>query len=417
MITVQKQNSKLFILAFLGMLSAFGPFVMDMYLPTLPAMSDYFHTTSSMVQLGLTSSMVGLAAGQLIFGPLSDKYGRQRPLIIALSLFLISTVGCIFSQNIMQLVVLRFVQGIAGAGGVVLSRSIATDKYSARELATMLAIIGAINGIATVAAPIAGGLLAESTGWHGIFWFLFLLGVVLLCGSFHMQESLPEHRRPEVNWKGICRNFGVVLGNRQYLFYILQYGFTMGVLFVNIASAPFIMQQHYGLSPMMFSLCFGVNAIAMVISSTISVKLPTMEHALHIGSNGMLVISACLLVCLSLNCNFWIYEILIFCLLAMVGMSYTASNALAMDCERRYAGIASALLGAIGFLFGGLVPPLVGLGDMMFTAGLLFLVGAVCAYLCARYAMSARVSEKNLLYRICSIMIHLPYAIINRKRE
>lgn len=317
----------------------------------------------------------------------------------------------------MQFVVLRFVQGIAGAGGVVLSRSIATDKYSARELATMLAIIGAINGIATVAAPIAGGLLAESTGWHGIFWFLFLLGVVLLCGSFHMQESLPEHRRPEVNWKGICRNFGVVLGNRQYLFYILQYGFTMGVLFVNIASAPFIMQQHYGLSPMMFSLCFGVNAIAMVISSTISVKLPTMEHALHIGSNGMLVISACLLVCLSLNCNFWIYEILIFCLLAMVGMSYTASNALAMDCERRYAGIASALLGAIGFLFGGLVPPLVGLGDMMFTAGLLFLVGAVCAYLCARYAMSARVSEKNLLYRICSIMIHLPYAIINRKRE
>ena len=148
MITTKKQDSKLFILIFLGMLSAFGPFVMDMYLPTLPAMSDYFHTTSSMVQLGLTSSMVGLAIGQLIFGPLSDKYGRQRPLIIALFLFLFSTVGCIFSQNIMQFVVLRFVQRVAGAGGVVLSRSIATDKYSARELATMLAIIGAINGIA-----------------------------------------------------------------------------------------------------------------------------------------------------------------------------------------------------------------------------------------------------------------------------
>lgn len=167
---------------------------------------------------------------------------------------------------------------------------------------------------------------------------------------------------------------------------------------------------------MMFSLCFGINAIAMVISSTISVKLPTMEHALHIGSNGMLVVSACLLVCLSLNCNFWIYEILIFCLLAMVGMSYTASNALAMDCERRYAGIASALLGAIGFLFGGLVPPLVGLGDMMYTAGVLFLAGAVCAYLCARYAMPVREGEKNLLYRICYVMIHLPYTIINRKR-
>ena len=103
MITTKKQDSKLFILIFLGMLSAFGPFVMDMYLPTLPAMSDYFHTTSSMVQLGLTSSMVGLAIGQLIFGPLSDKYGRRRPLIIALFLFLFSTVGCIFSQNIISL--------------------------------------------------------------------------------------------------------------------------------------------------------------------------------------------------------------------------------------------------------------------------------------------------------------------------
>ena len=141
----------------------------------------------------------------------------------------------------MQFVVLRFVQGVAGAGGVVLSRSIATDKYSARELATMLAIIGAINGIATVAAPIAGGVLAEGAGWHGIFWFLFLLGGVLLCCSFRMQESLPAHHRPEVNWIGICRNFGTVLSNRRYLFYILQYGFTMGVLFVNIASAPFIL--------------------------------------------------------------------------------------------------------------------------------------------------------------------------------
>ena len=162
-----KQNSKGFILVFLGMLSAFGPFVMDMYLPTLPAMSDFFQTTSSRVQLGLTTSMVGLATGQLIFGPLSDKYGRRSPLLIAMALFLISTVGCIFSQNISQFVALRFVQGIAGAGGVVISRSIAADKYSAHELAGMLATIGAINGIATVVAPIGGGVLADFGGWHG----------------------------------------------------------------------------------------------------------------------------------------------------------------------------------------------------------------------------------------------------------
>ena len=164
---------------------------MDMYLPTLPAMSVYFRTTSSMVQLGLTTSMAGLAAGQLFFGPLSDKYGRRPVLSVALMLFLLSTAGCIFSENILQFITLRFLQGVSGAGGVVLSRSIAADKYSARELAGVLTVIGGINGVATVAAPIAGGFLADASGWQGIFWSLFLLGTILLAGSFRMEESHP----------------------------------------------------------------------------------------------------------------------------------------------------------------------------------------------------------------------------------
>ena len=149
-----RQNSRRFLLLFLGVLSAFGPFIMDMYLPTLPAMADFFHTSSSMVQLGLTTSMIGLAAGQLIFGPLSDKCGRRPPLLLAMILFLLATVGCIFSHTISQFVTSRFLQGIAGAGGVVISRSIATDEYSGQQLAGMLAVIGGINGIATVIAPI-----------------------------------------------------------------------------------------------------------------------------------------------------------------------------------------------------------------------------------------------------------------------
>mgnify|MGYP002444228279 CR=1 FL=1 len=124
-----RQNSRRFLLLFLGILSAFGPFIMDMYLPTLPAMADFFQTSSSMVQLGLTTSMIGLAAGQLIFGPLSDKYGRRSPLLLAMILFLLATLGCIFSHIISLFVVSRFLQGIAGAGGVVISRSIATDEY------------------------------------------------------------------------------------------------------------------------------------------------------------------------------------------------------------------------------------------------------------------------------------------------
>lgn len=162
-----------------------------MYLPALPAMADDFGTSSSMVQLGLTTSMIGLACGQLFFGPLSDKYGRRTPLLTAMWLFLGSTVLCIFAADIEQFVFLRFVQGIAGSGGIVISRSVATDKFSGRELAKMLALIGAINGIAPVAAPIVGGTLTGIIGWRGIFTILLGLGIVLLAGSFRFSESLP----------------------------------------------------------------------------------------------------------------------------------------------------------------------------------------------------------------------------------
>ena len=385
-----KENSQLFILVFLGMLTAFGPFVTDMYLPTLPAMTGFFQTTSSQVQLGLTASMIGLAVGQLLFGPLSDKYGRRIPLIMAMLLFLFSTLGCLFSATIMQFVGWRLVQGIAGAGGIVISRSIAADKYSGRELAKMLAVIGAINGVAPVAAPMAGGGMAGSLGWQGIFWSLFLLGTILLAGSFRMEESHPAEQRTSVRWNDILRNFSLILRNRQYLAYTLQYGFTMGVLFVNIASAPFIMQEHYGLSAMQFSLCFGANAIAMAIASTVAVKLPTMKDALYIGSSGMLWLSFAWFAALSQGCSFWIYETLVFALLSMAGITFTASNTLAMECERENAGVASALLGTAGFAVGGIMSPLVGLGNILFSTGMLFIFSSFLALLCTHYALSSQ---------------------------
>ena len=381
-----KKNSKVFILVFLGMLTAFGPFVTDMYLPTLPAMSEYFHTTSSMVQLGLTASMIGLAAGQLLFGPLSDKYGRRLPLIISMTLFAVATIGCIYSYTIMQFVGWRLIQGIAGAGGII-SRSVAADKYSGRELAKMLALIGAINGVAPVAAPMGGGFLAGSVGWTGIFWCLFVLGIILLLGSIHFEESLPVEDRKEKSWRSVFRSFIDVLRNSSYVCYTLQFGFAQGVLFANIASAPFIMQQHYGFSPLMFSICFGINAIFIVISAASAIKFRRLEQALHYGSTGMVVVSALLLVALVLDCNFWIYELLLIGLLSMLGLTFTASNTLAMDCEHNNAGMASALLGALEFAFGGIVSPLVGLGNIMVSTGIIFLMGSICSYVCTRYAL------------------------------
>lgn len=373
------KSYSIFLFVLLGALTAFGPLVTDMYLPSLPSMADYFATPASMVQLGLTSSMIGLALGQLFFGPLSDRYGRRPPLLVAMVLFLVSTVCCIFSGNIESFIFFRLIQGVAGAGGIVVSRSIATDLFTGKELAKAMAIIGAINGVAPVASPVLGGFLTDSIGWQGIFIVLLGIGVLLLLGNLRFRESLPVDRRKRGSMKSLFTGFGAVLRNRRYLYYVLQMGFAMGVLFANISSSPFIMQQHYGYSAFGFSLFFGINALAIGVAAGLSVKFRNPEQAMFVGSVGMTLLSVIECIALGLECSFVVYESLLFLLLFAFGLTSTASTALAMDCERANSGTASALFGASGFAFGGIVSPLVGLGNILSTTGLLFLICSLCS--------------------------------------
>ena len=385
-----KENSKVFLLILLGMLTAFGPFVTDMYLPSLPSMGEYFSTSSSMIQLGLTTSMIGLAVGQIFFGPLSDRYGRRLPLLSGMWLFIVSTLLCLFSQTIEQFVAFRLLQGIAGAGGIVISRSVATDKYSGHELAKMLAVIGAINGVAPVAAPIVGGVLTDAIGWKGIFWVLFALGLVLLACCMRFRESLPVEKRSAEKWSDTFRSFGVVLRDKRYVCYVLQMAFAQGVLFANIASSPFIIQQHYGFSAFTFSLFFGINALAIGIAAALSVKFRRQESSTLAGCCGMVV--AAVLQCWALmsDCSFWVYEGLMLVLLSSMGMTFTSSTALAMESQRENSGTASALLGALCFAAGGIVSPLVGLGNILSSTGVAFLVCACCSLLCMLVALGRR---------------------------
>lgn len=361
---MRKDNSKVFILVLLGMLTAFGPFVTDMYLPSLPMMGEYFGATSSQVQLGLTTSMIGLAAGQVLFGPLSDRYGRRRPLIASMWLFLLSTAMCIMAGDIFQFVAFRLLQGIAGAGGIVISRSVATDKFSGRDLAKMLAVIGAINGVAPVIAPVVGGVFTGIVGWRGIFGILLGLGVMLLAGCLRLHETLPPAGRSSAGWGKTLRGFGTVLRDRQYVYYVMQFAFAQGVLFAYIASSPFIIQEHYGYSPLAFSICFAVNAISIGIGAAMSAMMA--------------------------GCGFWTYEALMFCLLFGMGMTFTSTTALAMEAQRANAGTASALLGALGFAAGGIVSPLVGIGDIMHSTGIIFVICACCSMLCTLSALGRR---------------------------
>lgn len=355
----------IFLLVFLGALSAFGPFITDFYLPTLPSMADIFNTSASMVQLGLTASLLGIALGQIFFGPLSDKYGRLPIMVWSLVLFALSTVGCIYSPNIEVFDIFRFLQGLGGAGGIVMSRSVATDCYSGRELAKVLAIVGAINGIAPVVAPVTGGMVARSLGWQGIFWVLFIIGIVLMIMCIPFRESLPKGKRVKGSaWKA-AHGFIDIFKIPEFRRYVAVFGLSYGVLFAYISSASFIVQDHFGYSEIQFSLTFGTNATIIAIGSGLAMKFKKMENAALFSTIGMAVFAMLLLISRYFVDSFFVYEGLTLLMLFFLGFIFPSVTALGMESGRKAVGAASAVLGAIGFAFGGLVSPLVGIGDLM----------------------------------------------------
>lgn len=386
---MNKRNSIYFLFIMLGMLTAFGPFVTDMYLPSLPAMTDYFNTGVSMVQLGLTFSMFGMAFGQLLFGPLSDKYGRRKPLIFSMAMFLVSTFACIFAPSIEIFILLRLIQGISAAGGIVIARSIATDKFKAKNLTKAFSIIGSINGIAPVAAPIIGGTVLGITGWKGIFAILFFWGILLLFVSLNFKESLSQSRRSKEKLSKAFNMFKTVLKKKVFVFSTLQMAFTMAILFAYISASPFIIQKHYHFTPFEFSLFFAVNAIALGAGAAISARFKNHERSLIISNSGMIICSVFLLFVLSNNLSIILFESSLLVLCAMMGATFPVTISFALNSARKQAGTASAILGASGFLSGSIVSPIAGLGNILVPTGITIMISsllaAVAAFTAARY--------------------------------
>lgn len=272
-----------YLIVFLGLLSAFGPFVIDMYLPALPEMTEVFSCDSSAMQLGLTFCMVGLAAGQMIFGPASDKYGRRLVLVFSLLVFVVASLICCYSTSVATFTSARLLQGVGGAGGIVLSRSIAADMYSGRELGRLIAILSAINNLAPVAAPVAGGGVAHAWGWQGIFVILLVLGVILLVMSLPLRESLIPERRFSGKILASVAGYRAVLDVRGFLAYSMAYAMAMAALFAYISATPFIVQEVFGFSELQFSFVFAVNAIALAAGSALSLKFGSMRRATLVG--------------------------------------------------------------------------------------------------------------------------------------
>lgn len=373
---MQKTNSKAFLVILLGVLSAFGPFVVDLYLPSLPQLAQFFDTTASMTQLTLTTAMIGLAVGQLLLGPMSDKFGRKIPLIISLLIYIISTILLIFSPNIETMIVLRAVQGLSSAGSVVISRAIATDLYRGREMTRFFGLLMTINGIAPIISPILGSLLLEYIGWKGVFFFLAIIGIVVLLFCLRLKESLIIEKRLKGSVLSTFFTFGKIIKNRLFMSYVGIESFLLAAMFAYISASPFILQSFYGLSAFTFSLCFGANGAALVIGANIGGKLSN-RKALSFGVLGFGIVVLYTISTLIIQPNWFLVEIGFFLMLLMMGLTFPAISSLAMESERQYAGSASALLGFAPFFLGGVVSPLVGVGNIFYSTSIVIFVCGV----------------------------------------
>lgn len=375
----QTQNSRLFLLLNLAAISAFGPFITDFYLPALPSMEGAFSATTTQIQLTITCSLIGLALGQLLIGPLSDKFGRKPILLVSFVVFIIATIGCLLSNEIYVFIFFRLLQGIAGSGGVVASRSIVADLFKGEDLAKFFAMLGAIHGLAPICAPLLGGLMLKWTDWHGVFVILLAIGIVLLFVNLFFKESLhPENRAKGSVWQSF--RYGKILKNRKFMDCVFAQSFAMGALFSFIASSSFIFQKQFGISEFTYSMLFAGVAVGTAFGASITPLLKSRRRALKVGILGLTAMGLVLFVLLNLRVHFLLLEAGFFATMAFLGFIMPTSTALAMEIERENAGSASAVLGFGIFFVGGIVSPLTGLGSDIFLSTSLVIVGCViCA--------------------------------------
>lgn len=370
------RNSTTFLLISLGMASAMGPFVTDFYLPALPQLTTVFSTTSSAIQMSLTLCLIGLAIGQLFIGPISDKYGRKMPLIVSMVIFSLATLCCLLTTDIYIFLACRFLQGLSGAGGIVISKSVASDLHTGKELVHFFAVLGCVQGIAPICAPFLGGLLLSISDWQGIFYTLFGIGIVLSLIFIPFHESLPDERRQKGSIYSGLKHYKTFFTHKEFMVYMVILTLTQGILFIYISSSTFIFQQTYGLSALLYGVCFGLNSLAIMAGSLFAGRIGDPARALNVGEWGAFIAVIASAACIAAQLPFLLIELSIWAMLFFMGIIFTMATTLALDLERNNAGSASALIGFFSFLAGGIAAPITGMGNMLYsTAGILAAFG------------------------------------------
>jgi DHA1 family bicyclomycin/chloramphenicol resistance-like MFS transporter len=350
----------------LGLLSTFGPLSIDMYLPGLPDLVDDLDSSAALGQLTLTACMLGLALGQLVAGPLSDAWGRRRPLLIGLVGFFVASAVCAAAPTIGALIFLRFLQGAAGAFGIVIARAIVRDLHEGTAAVRYFSALMLVTGVAPVLAPVLGGQLLEVTSWRGIFVALAIVGAVMLVATaLGLGETLPEERRREGGLRATATTLREVLSDRRFVAYALACGLAFGAMFTYISGSPFVIQDLYGASPQLFSAAFALNSLGIVAAGQVNGRLAGhVAPRTMLGAGvGTMAVAGLVLLAVTIPGDLGVVALLVplWVLVSCIGFVIPNATALALADHREVAGSASALLGVTQFLIGAAVAPLAGI--------------------------------------------------------
>ena len=350
----------------LGAFVALGPLTIDMYLPALPTITDELGTTSSAVQLTLTGTLVGLALGQLVLGPLSDRFGRRTPLLIGTTLHVLASLLVLVAPTVAVLGLLRVLQGAGAAAGAVIAIAVVRDLFDGRAAATMLSRLFLVLGVAPVLAPTIGGEILRFTSWRGVFALLAVYGVALIAmGFFAVRETLPPERRSSSGVAGTLRSYGSLFRDRAYVGLVLVAGLTMAGLFAYVSGSSFVYQDQFGLDEQQFGLLFGAGAVWLIAATQLNPVLlrwfSTAKILVAGTIAGALAGAALLVLALTATGGLFGVAVPLWAVLFAVGLALPNAPALALSRHGDKAGTAAALLGAVQFGVGAAVSPLVGL--------------------------------------------------------
>ena len=348
----------------LGILTTFGPMAVDVYLPAFPRMAEYFDAAPGQLELTITTCLFGMAVGQVIIGPLSDRLGRRRPLLVLISISAMASAACAMAPTIEALIGLRLIQSLAGAAGIVIGRAMVRDLFSGREAARVLSIMSMVFLLAPVVAPLIGGQLIRIWDWQATFWFLAVWGLVCLSVAFWLPETNPVHQRSSGGVTEALHAYARLLRQRDYVRWIAFAGIAGAGLMGYIAAMPELIIERLGFSAQTFGLFFGVNAAGMVLVTRLNTQL------LHTHSPRALLrvwltvqmVAAASLTCVAVTGLGGRVAVLVTLWFAVMSASPVLPLALAeaMHPHPQTAGAAAALFGSSQQVAGGAAAVLVG---------------------------------------------------------